>query len=81
VTDNLDARAPYADQRKNHIIDRLRSSGRIDAVHIAESLGVTGETIRKDLISLERQGHRGRCSSTPDPRRPNWSRSFPATAT
>jgi DeoR family fructose operon transcriptional repressor len=56
VTDNLDARVPYADQRKNHIIDRLRSSGRIDAVHVAESLGVTGETIRKDLISLERQG-------------------------
>jgi len=56
MTDNPDARAPYADQRKNHIIDRLRSSGRIDAVEIAEALGVTGETIRKDLISLERQG-------------------------
>ncbi len=47
---------PYADQRKNHILGRLRSSGRVDAVEVAEYLGVTGETIRKDLIALERQG-------------------------
>ena len=47
---------PYADQRKNHILDRLLTSGRVDAVEVAESLGVTGETIRKDLIALERQG-------------------------
>jgi DeoR family fructose operon transcriptional repressor len=46
---------PYADQRKNHILDRLLSAGRVDAVEIAESLGVNGETIRKDLIALERQ--------------------------
>ncbi|CAN5329929.1 DeoR/GlpR family DNA-binding transcription regulator [soil metagenome] len=48
--------APYADQRKQHILDRLRTSGRIDAVEIAERLGVTHETIRKDLIALERHG-------------------------
>ena len=47
---------PYADQRKNHILDRLLTGGRVDAVEVAESLGVTGETIRKDLIALERQG-------------------------
>lgn len=47
---------PYADQRKSRILERITSSGRIDAVQIADELGVTGETIRKDLIALERQG-------------------------
>jgi DeoR family fructose operon transcriptional repressor len=56
AADDADLRPPYADQRKNQILDRLRSSGRVEAVQIADSLGVTGETIRKDLIALERQG-------------------------
>jgi len=56
AADNADARTPYADQRKNHILDRILSHGRVDAVEVAEALGVTGETIRKDLIALERQG-------------------------
>jgi DeoR family fructose operon transcriptional repressor len=56
ASDNTDSRAPYADERKNHILERLRSSGRLEAVEVAEALGVTGETIRKDLIQLERQG-------------------------
>ena len=47
---------PYADQRKNRLLERLRRDGRIDAVQIADELGVTGETVRKDLIALERQG-------------------------
>ncbi|WP_197379930.1 DeoR/GlpR family DNA-binding transcription regulator [Mycolicibacterium mengxianglii] len=47
---------PFADQRKNLILERITSSGRIDAVQVADELGVTGETIRKDLIALERQG-------------------------
>ena len=56
MTEEATARTPYADQRKNHILDRLLSNGRVDATEVAESLGVTGETIRKDLIALERQG-------------------------
>ena len=56
MTEEANARTPYADQRKNHILDRLLSDGRVDATEVAESLGVTGETIRKDLIALERQG-------------------------
>jgi len=56
MTETNDGRTPYADQRKNRIIDRLRSHGRVDATQVAEDLGVTGETIRKDLIALERQG-------------------------
>ena len=55
-TENADSRAPYADQRKQRILDRLRSHGRVEVLDIAEGLGVTGETIRKDLIALERQG-------------------------
>lgn len=47
---------PYADQRKDHILGRLLSDGRVDAMDIAGALGVTGETIRKDLIALEHQG-------------------------
>ena len=56
MTEEVNARTPYADQRKNHILDRLLSDGRVDATEVAQSLGVTGETIRKDLIALERQG-------------------------
>jgi DeoR family transcriptional regulator, fructose operon transcriptional repressor len=55
AADNED-RPFYADERKNHILDQLRLGGRVDAVKVAEALGVTGETIRKDLIVLERQG-------------------------
>jgi DeoR family fructose operon transcriptional repressor len=54
--DTADGRTPYADERKTHILDQLRAHGRVDAVDIAAGLGVTGETIRKDLIALERQG-------------------------
>ncbi|MGC0367162.1 DeoR family fructose operon transcriptional repressor [Rhodococcus sp. 27YEA15] len=53
---NAEARALYADERKVRIIAVMRSRGRIDANEIAEQLGVTNETIRKDLIQLERQG-------------------------
>ncbi len=55
-TPKPDARTLYADERKSHIITVLRTQGRIDANEIAEGLGVTNETIRKDLIQLERQG-------------------------
>jgi DeoR family transcriptional regulator, fructose operon transcriptional repressor len=50
------ARVLYADQRKQHLLEALRREGRIDAAATAAGLGVTGETIRKDLIQLERQG-------------------------
>jgi DeoR family transcriptional regulator, fructose operon transcriptional repressor len=50
------ARAPYADQRRQTIIARLRASGRVDAADVAAELGVTNETVRKDLIVLEREG-------------------------
>jgi DeoR family fructose operon transcriptional repressor len=49
-------RTPYADERRQAIVARLRAAGRVDAAQIAAELGVTNETIRKDLISLEGQG-------------------------
>jgi DeoR family fructose operon transcriptional repressor len=50
------ARIPYAPQRRRAIVTQLRADGRIDVTDIAAELGVTTETIRKDLIDLERQG-------------------------
>jgi DeoR family transcriptional regulator, fructose operon transcriptional repressor len=49
-------RPPYAAQRKQAIVARLRGAGRVDATDIASELGVTNETVRKDLIALEHQG-------------------------
>lgn len=50
------ARVLYADQRRQYLVETLRRTGRVDANDIAGELGVTRETIRKDLIVLERQG-------------------------
>jgi DeoR family fructose operon transcriptional repressor len=50
------ARALYADERKQHILETLRREGRLDASDVATVLNVTGETVRKDLVALERQG-------------------------
>jgi DeoR family fructose operon transcriptional repressor len=55
-TTNERARGPYADQRRQAIVLRLRTEGRVDAAEIAAELNVTTETVRKDLIGLERQG-------------------------
>ena len=49
-------RAPFSSQRRQAIVRTLRSSGRVDVGEIAAELGVTNETVRKDIIQLERQG-------------------------
>jgi DeoR family fructose operon transcriptional repressor len=49
-------RAPYAAERKQAIMTQLRIAGRVDAADVAAQLNVTKETVRKDLIGLERQG-------------------------
>lgn len=46
----------YATQRQEAILRALRSRGQVSAAALSEELAVTGETIRKDLIVLERQG-------------------------
>lgn len=54
--DKDSGRALYADERKQHVLEALRRDGRVDAADVAAQLRVTGETVRKDLIHLERQG-------------------------
>ncbi|MFV0406487.1 MAG: DeoR/GlpR family DNA-binding transcription regulator [Propioniciclava sp.] len=48
-------RAAYAEERHEQILHLLRSEGRVNAADLASRLEVTGETIRKDLIQLERR--------------------------
>lgn len=49
-------RAPFSAQRRQAIVRSLRTTGRIDVAEIGADLGVTSETVRKDLIQLEREG-------------------------
>src|SRR3954454_12863194 len=50
------ARTPFADQRHQTILAALQARGSVDAGEMAAELGVTNETVRKDLILLEKQG-------------------------
>lgn len=49
-------RAAYADQRHQEILLKLRTERRVDSTQLAAEFGVTRETIRMDLIQLERHG-------------------------
>ncbi len=46
----------YAPERQREITRRARQDGRVEVAALAEELGVAGETIRRDLGVLERQG-------------------------
>lgn len=46
----------YAEERVQLIVSRARAQGRVDVAALAAELGVTPETVRRDLTSLERQG-------------------------
>ncbi|ADD41835.1 DeoR/GlpR family DNA-binding transcription regulator [Stackebrandtia nassauensis] len=46
----------YAEERQQEILRRARAAGRVDVVTLAEALGVTAETVRRDLTVLERAG-------------------------
>lgn len=46
----------YAAQRQQEILRVLSTSGEIKVAQVSARLDVTGETVRKDLIVLERQG-------------------------
>src|SRR5690348_18361318 len=46
----------YAEERQQEIVRRARAEGRVDVVALAETFGVTAETIRRDLTVLERSG-------------------------
>lgn len=51
-----DGRPLYSAQRQQAILRTLAANGRVDVAAMADELAVTGETVRKDLIALERQG-------------------------
>lgn len=46
----------YAAERQALLIDRLQRDGRVSVVAVADELGVSGETVRRDLAVLERDG-------------------------
>jgi DeoR family fructose operon transcriptional repressor len=46
----------YAEERQQAILLKARTDGRVDVVGLAEELGVTTETVRRDLTVLERAG-------------------------
>jgi DeoR family fructose operon transcriptional repressor len=46
----------YAEERQAAIVTRARAEGRVEVASMAESLGVTTETVRRDLTVLERAG-------------------------
>ena len=50
------ARARFAAERHQILLRRLRDHGRIDAAGVAGELGVSGESVRKDLALLEDRG-------------------------
>ncbi|GAB3128461.1 DeoR/GlpR family DNA-binding transcription regulator [Streptomyces calidiresistens] len=46
----------YAQERRQEILRRAREEGRVEVVALAESFGVTSETVRRDLKALGRAG-------------------------
>ncbi|SDH91882.1 transcriptional regulator, DeoR family [Actinokineospora alba] len=46
----------YAAERQQLIADRARAAGRVEVAGLAEDLGVTTETVRRDLDALEKHG-------------------------
>lgn len=47
-------------ERHQRILDLLQARQRLTTEHFAEALGVSRETIRRDLIELERSGQLAR---------------------
>jgi DeoR family transcriptional regulator, fructose operon transcriptional repressor len=46
----------YAEERRQEIADRARRDGRVEVATLALELGVTTETVRRDLTELEQAG-------------------------
>ena len=46
----------YAAERRVVLAQRLAAQGRVSVVEAADELGVSGETVRRDLAALERSG-------------------------
>lgn len=46
----------YAEERQGAIVERARSKGRVEVASLASVLGVSLETVRRDLGALEKRG-------------------------
>ena len=46
-----------ANRRHEIIVERIRTEGAVTASHLVEEFGVSLETVRRDLLLLEREGH------------------------
>lgn len=46
----------YAPERQQAILAKARADGRVEVTTLADDLGVTSETVRRDLTALERLG-------------------------
>jgi DeoR family fructose operon transcriptional repressor len=46
----------YAAERQQRIVEQARADGRVEVAGMAAALGVTPETVRRDLTILERHG-------------------------
>lgn len=46
----------HAEERQQWMVGRVRSAGRLEVTEVAATLGVTPETVRRDLRLLERHG-------------------------
>lgn len=46
----------YAPERQQRILERARAHGRVEVLALSDELGVTTETVRRDLTALERRG-------------------------
>ncbi|MQA99912.1 MAG: DeoR family transcriptional regulator [Actinobacteria bacterium] len=46
----------YAEERQQRILQQARERGRVEVTALTKVLGVTSETVRRDLTALERHG-------------------------
>ncbi|WP_219413546.1 DeoR/GlpR family DNA-binding transcription regulator [Pseudonocardia nigra] len=46
----------YAEERQQAVAERVMRDGRVDVAQLVEEFAVTGETVRRDLVALERRG-------------------------
>jgi DeoR family fructose operon transcriptional repressor len=46
----------YTEERQQAVADRVARDGRVEASRLVEDFAVTSETIRRDLVALERRG-------------------------
>ena len=56
MAENEEIRALLAEERRERILDALRQAGKVTAVELSRALGVSDDTIRRDLDALAAAG-------------------------